>query len=392
MIRLQFSEFKQISNLMAITPSKLFIFSFLILFTFNYESTAQDLDKFKVVIDAGHGGEDTGINKLGLMEKDIALDIALYVEEFFSRRKDIEIIYTRTEDEFLELKERAEIANDANADLFVSVHGRSSSDREVHGVETFFEGKPKNNLDYEFAAQDNQVIFLEKNFDKTYNEYVSDYTIVYSVFKLKNKDDLEQSEFFAEKVQQNLTENLNRNDGGIKQAEFLLLNQVDMPAVLINVGYLTNVEESYYLTSATNQQELAGQIANAIIEYKEIVRNGKTNFEIDNSIPAPVQPPVVEAPKTVSPEKNSRPTYYVQVLASYKEVEITPNNFKGLDQITSIYEGDVYKYRYGKSNSYLDILEYLNKAKEKGYTDAYVVVYLNGKKITIEEALKLGGE
>ena len=390
MIRLQFLELKQISHSMAIQHSKLFVFSFLILFTFYYNSSAQDLSKFKVVVDAGHGGEDTGINSLGLKEKDIALNVALFIEEFLSRQNDIELIYTRSKDEFVGLKERTTFANDASADLFVSIHGRANSDREVHGVEIFFEGKAKNNQDQEFADTENDVIFLEKDYDKDYNEFVSGYDIVYSVFRPKDKNEVEQSEFFAKKVQQNLTENLNRNDRGLKQAKFLLLNGLNMPAVIINIGYLTNVEESYYLTSVTNQKQLAREIGNALIEYKNIVRNGKTDPKIEDNIPE--ETIVIEETKTEIKQSTSRPSYYVQVLASTNRIDITPDNFKGLDQITSIYEDDVFKYRYGKSNSYMKILDYLNEAKAHGYTDAYVVVYLNGQKITIKEALKLGGE
>jgi len=398
MIRSQILQLKHISGPMHFQLTKLFIFGFLVLFTFNYNTQAQNSDKFKVVIDAGHGGEDSGVNKMGVKEKDITLRVSLFIEEFLNKQSGIELIYTRTEDEFIGLKERAKLANDENVDLFVSIHCSSNEDSDVYGVETYFGGLHKSFEDHEIVQRENNVIFLEKNFDKTYRQILSEESIVYSAFKPWNKERSVESQLVANLIQKNLTENLNRNNLGVKEANFLVLNEINMPGVLVNIGHLSNVEESYYVSIVSHQKRLAEQISNAILEYKAMSTSGNSNFEVEETVQADVDavvvetPVVVEEPKKVEKPNAPRPVYYVQILAANKQVELTPENFRGLNEITSIEEDYVFKYRYGKSSSYLEILEYLDNARAQGYKDAYVVVYLDGKRISIEDALKLGGE
>jgi len=461
MIRLQFLELKQISNVMSFQHSKLFIFCFLTLFTINYYSHAQNSDKFKVVIDAGHGGEDEGINTLGLKEKVVVLNVSLFIEEFLSEYEDIELIYTRQEDEFLKLSERSKIANKANADLFISIHSNASMKDDVNGVETFIGGNQNGIETLEIVKRDNNVIFLEKKYEKTYKSFITDSTINYNAFKPKEGRIQEKSNLLANKVKQYLSEHLNRENRGVKQAKYLLLNNVNMPGIVISLGYLSNMDENFLLASVRLQREMAKEISDAIIEYKAEVKAGTFDLKTENSdqknttivnktekaekaeklvkVEKPKKSKTLKKSKkskktkktkkekkskktkkgssagtlkiaektdndvkTLNTEKIEKvdevkilqqqdapqPTYYIQVMTLSKEVELTPENFRGLDQITRIKEDFIYKYRYGKSNSYLEILDFLKHARAQGYNDAFVVAYLDGKPITIDEAFK----
>jgi N-acetylmuramoyl-L-alanine amidase len=342
MIRLQFLELKQISNLMSFQPSKLFFFCFLILFTINYNSHAQNSKIIKVVIDAGHGGKDSGAVGYGIYEKDVALEVTLLIAEMLETQKDIEAIYTRKKDVFIGLRERANIANDAKADLFISIHCNSVANSSPYGAETFVLGLHRNEDNLKIAMRENQVIELEENYEEKYDGFDPTSPESYIGFSLLQEQYLDQSILLADKIQKNFVGKLKRKDRGVKQAGFLVLRETYMPSVLVELGFLSNKNENTFLKSSNNQKKLAQQIFNAILEYKESLERNQSSLAVVEE--------TIEKNKTL--DDSYKATFYVQFAAGRKKLKLDPRNFKGLDNVSRVKESGLFKYRYGKSNSH----------------------------------------
>lgn len=232
-------------------------------------------DPFIVVLDAGHGGHDPGNLGNGYMEKNIALNIVLNVGRRLSANPEIKVIYTRKDDSFVDLFVRGEIANKANADLFVSVHCDSHTS-DAHGAGTFVLGLHANKQNFEIAKKENSVIYLEDNYESRYAAY--DINSPESVIGLTimQEEFLDQSIMLAKMMQDNFSNHLSRNDRKVKQAGFIVLHQTFMPSVLIETGFLTNKSEGVYLNSKKGQEEMGKAIADAIVNYKN---NTRINLE-----------------------------------------------------------------------------------------------------------------
>jgi N-acetylmuramoyl-L-alanine amidase len=246
----------------------LFLAFSLVLFSFTpfYTQTAT-VEPFVVVLDAGHGGHDPGNLGNGYLEKNIALNIVLKVGELLGSNKDIKVLYTRKDDTFIDLFVRGEIANKANADLFVSVHCDSHTS-DAHGAGTFVLGLHANKQNFEIAKKENSVIYLEDNYETRYADY--DINAPESVIGLTimQEEFLDQSIALAKMIQDNFSGKLKRNDRKVKQAGFIVLHQTFMPSVLVETGFLTNKNEGAYLNSNKGQLEMGTAIANAILKYK----------------------------------------------------------------------------------------------------------------------------
>ena len=328
-----------------------------------------DFKKFVVVIDAGHGGKDPGKpSKTGIKEKDVALKIALLIGEELGKNKEIEVLYTRKTDVFVELDRRGEIANKAKADLFISIHCNAHTS-QASGAETYVLGLHRNNTNFEVAKAENEVIFLEDNYEEKYAQYNLNSPESLIGLTLMQEEFLDQSIQLASLVQDNFREKLNRKDRSVKQAGFVVLHQTVMPSVLIETGFITNNEEGKYLNSSTGQKEIAHAIATAIEEYRENV-SANDFLGITKVVPA------VEVKDIVSDSE----VYMVQIAASSKSVEPKSYNFKGLGEITRAKEGKLYKYYYGDTSNYSEIQRKLSEAKAKGYKSAYIVSFKNGVK------------
>jgi N-acetylmuramoyl-L-alanine amidase len=230
---------------------------------------------FVVVLDAGHGGHDPGNLGNGYLEKNIALSIVLEVGKWLEKQHDIQVIYTRKDDSFVDLFLRGQIANDADADLFVSVHCDSHSS-DAHGAGTFVLGLHANEQNFEIAKKENSVIYLEDNYETRYAEY--DINSPESVIGLTimQEEFLDQSIMLAKLMQDEFSGRLKRNDRKVKQAGFIVLHQTFMPSVLIETGFLTNKNEGSYLNSSKGQVEMGKAIADAIVAYKQNVRSTTT--------------------------------------------------------------------------------------------------------------------
>lgn len=382
-------------------------------------------DPFVVVLDAGHGGHDPGNLGNGYLEKNIALNIVLKVGEILSTNKDIKVIYTRKDDTFIDLFVRGEIANKANADLFVSVHC-DSHNSDAHGAGTFVLGLHANKQNFEIAKKENSVIYLEDNYETRYADY--DINSPESVIGLTimQEEFLDQSIALAKNIQDNMSGRLKRTDRKVKQAGFIVLHQTFMPSVLVETGFLTNKDEGAYLNSQKGQSEMGTAIADAILKYKkdaqgvgQIVQSTpskepeKTVKDADKEVVSMTVPAeesssmkeqekatelvekkenssivVQKAPEVEGKQDENTIVYKVQLMASSKDLELVAENFKGLPQITKEPYNNLFRYMYGSTQSYREAKMLQSKAARTGYSSAYIVAYRKGERISIPKEVE----
>ncbi|WP_242132282.1 N-acetylmuramoyl-L-alanine amidase [Aestuariivivens marinum] len=341
-----------------------------------YVAAQHNTEKFVVVLDAGHGGHDPGNLGNGFREKDIALRTALKVGEQLEKNPNIKVVYTRNKDVFIGLKERGAIANKARADLFVSIHCNSHGS-SAHGTETFVLGLKSNKTNFDVVKKENSVIFLEDDYEKKYAGFDPNSPESVMSILLSQEEYLDQSILLAGLIEKNFSGNLKRKSRGVKQAAFVVLHQTVMPSVLVELGFLTYKSEGTYLNSKKGQLDMSQAIVTAILEYKNSIDANIDYYGGNNSIT-----------NTVDKEISSDIVYKVQIAASSNAIDTKPYNFKGLDNITMLKEEKLYKYFYGQTSSYEDAKALVEQANRSGYPSSFVVPFKDGKKITLDEALK----
>ena len=424
---------------------------------------------FTVVLDAGHGGHDPGNLGNGFLEKNIALNIVLEAGKALEKTQNVNVVYTRDDDTFVDLYKRGEIANKAKADLFVSVHCDSHSS-DAHGAGTFVLGLHANKQNFEVAKKENSVIYLEDNYETRYADYNINSPESVIGLTIMQEEFLDQSILLGKLMQDRFTGNLKRKDRKVKQAGFIVLHQTFMPSVLIETGFLTNRNEGRYLNSPKGQQEMGGAIAAAILEYRNAIRSNSTSLvaDIPGNTPeeqektealAKKEPqptvqeaaaakeikdssvavdPVTEQKGDKTPDtpaettadkekelKNAEGTvakkeptgdtaiqkkeetpvktgdkdalesgeesgivFKVQLMAVTKEIPLTPANFKGLNTLSSEPYKNMYRILYGNTFSYDQAKLLQAGARQKGYSQAYIVAYRDGERIPVEKALQ----
>lgn len=392
-----------------------------------------------MVLDAGHGGHDPGNLGNGYLEKNIALNIVLKVGSILEKNPNVKVIYTRKDDTFIDLYKRGEIANKADADLFVSVHCDSHSS-DAHGAGTFVLGLHANKQNFEIAKKENSVIYLEDNYESRYAAYDINSPESIIGLTIMQEEFLDQSISLAKMMQDNFTGELNRNDRKVKQAGFIVLHQTFMPSVLVETGFLTNKEEGAYLNSGKGQTEMAEAIAKAILKYKTdmIADIGLPPTEVvevaEQSVPktTPVQGvpekkedlPVRTEPKETPKKEPKEPlpaeqkitvpdakaavaekeaaapstaplpdtknniVFKVQLMASSKDMSLTSGDFKGLNQLSKEPFNNLYRYMYGNANTYGEAKMLKSNADLKGFAASYIVAYKEGVRIPLQDALK----
>lgn len=243
--------------------------------------------KFKVVLDAGHGGNDFGATYHGLAEKTIALSVTKKVGALLSKNPNIEVIYTRDTDVFVELNKRAEIANNNKASIFVSIHCNANKNTSAEGYETYVMGMHRNASNLEVAKAENDVVTMEKDYKLKYNDYDPKSPESAIGISLMQEEYMANSISLASRVQDGMVTNFARKDRRVKQAGFLVLRQIYMPRILIEMGFISNLREGNYMNSETGQEEISQGIANAIISYKnEYYGSGSNESAIEKYIPA----------------------------------------------------------------------------------------------------------
>lgn len=261
----------------------------------------------KVVIDAGHGGKDPGTIGKKAQEKNIALQIALKLsEDIRNQCKGVTVILTRTTDEFIELHERAEIANRCKADLFISIHCNSNPKHTFHGAETYVMGLHRTEANLDVAKKENAAILMEPNYSSIYNGFDPNSDESYITFTLFQNAYLDQSTRFASFVQDEMKDRVGMDDRGVRQAGFLVLYKTTMPSVLVETGFLSNPEEEKFLMSEKGQQYIASAICRAFCKFKgKQGGNGKELASLGNkkSNPLLLDKPTTSIKKDSSPEK-----------------------------------------------------------------------------------------
>lgn len=360
---------------------KFFVFTFLFIslpFRLLASEMPPALTPFVVVLDAGHGGKDPGNMGNGYKEKDIALSIVLKIGKELEKYKNIKVIYTRKTDVFVELFERGRIANEAHADLFVSVHCNSHKS-QASGTETFVLGLNRNETNFEVAKKENSVIYLEENYEVKYAGYDPNSPESFIGLTIMQEEYLDQSILLADLVQKEFTNELHRKDRGVKQMGLIVLHQTYMPSILVETGFLTNDQEGAYLNSNRGQDQMAQAISEAIIDYSQTI-----NLNILEDIAA--EHPASSSGSNAQIYKNV--TFRVQLAAGSKKLETAPYNFKGLREVEREKEGKYYKYYYGETSDYLKIQELHREAVRKGYPTSYIVAFKDEEKISLDEALK----
>lgn len=357
----------------------LFVLIFSLIAILPVTSLQAQNNSFIVVLDAGHGGKDPGNRGNGYFEKDISLNIVLAVGKELEKNKDIQVIYTRKTDIFLELHERAAIANKADADLFVSVHCNAHTSN-AHGTETFILGLNKNSQNLEIAKKENQVIFLEENYKETYGDFDPNAPESLIGLIIMQEEYLEQSIAIASLVQDNFTKQLKRNNRSVKQGPFWVLHNTYMPSVLIETGFLTNKNEGAYLNSKKGQADMAASISKAINDYYNSIN---ATYSGISERPITTQ----NTPLTNEAEVYEDVLFKVQIAASKQKLDIKPQNFKGLSMISREQEAGLYKYYYGSTSDYTQVKTLQQEAKQKGYTTAFIVAFQNGKKANIADII-----
>lgn len=341
--------------------------------------------KFKLILDAGHGGKDPGAQKNGCVEKEIALDVILQIGQILEKYPDFDIKYTRKTDVFIPLKDRAKIANDFEANLFVSVHCNSSTSPNPYGSMTLVMGLSRSNLNFEIAKTENAVIFQEDDYKKNYQGFDPNNPSTQIGLKILQEETLLQSISFASEVQNQFKNTLERKDLGMHQQPLWVLDATVMPGVLIELGFLSNLKESKYINSKEGRQNYAQVIALAILKYKnQLMETNTPLFE-----PKILTPVLIEEPKqevvTIKDDPNYTTTtnaskevvtekkYKVQISFSSKKLDLNPSNFNGLNNVVLVEQNNGYKYYYGAGSTHEECKKKLAEAKAKGYKSAFIV-------------------
>ena len=395
------------------------------LFLSSFKAIAQTSEvPFVVVLDAGHGGKDPGT--LGTKtrpesEKDIVLDVALMTGSILNdRNKNIRVLYSRATDNFIELQERADFANANKADLFVSIHCNSAASKKIHGTNTYVLGLHKDPEASEVAKRENSVIVLEDNYNTKYKGFNPNSTEDIIAMTLQQSEHLENSIVLSDIIQRKINKKTNRKNRGVRQAGFWVLHQTAMPSVLVELGFLTNSVEEKYLHSEKGKKQMAESLADAIIEYVNIMMPAK--LAVSNILsnrqngiiyeaakeddflnatnegkPKPIRkkvnlpPPPKNTPSKTSAKQNSPTaqtlvaakgtTYRIQLFALSRQLSKNDAHFKDLNPISFVFQKRLFKYFYGDFKSETEARLALQKIKRKGFKNAFLVRFEDGKKV-----------
>lgn len=368
---------------------------FLILFAFVSFLTYGQSSVFRVALDAGHGAHDFGANYSGRVEKNINLALVLKVGKILEKNPKIDVIYTRKTDVFIGLEERANIANRADATIFVSIHCNANKNTAAFGTETYVMGMSKVASNLEAAKKENSVITLEKDYKEKYEGFDPNSPETMLGMTLMQEEYLEYSISLASKIEDRFADlGKEIRHGGVKQAPFMVLHKAYMPRVLVETGFISNPTEGNLLNSEEGQNDIAQAIADAIVSYKREYFNADTSDDIrERTIKKIIEKPakdtssVIEK-KPVVNKDSSVSIFKVQLSASVKKVELISSNFKGLKNITMASDGKYYKYMYGEVSNYEEAKKLLQEAKSKGYDSAYLIAFKNGEMISVQDAIK----
>ena len=349
--------------------------------------------QFTVVIDPGHGGVDPGALGRRSKEKDINMSVSkLLASMIDDKYPEVKVIFTRTTDVKIPLVQRADIANKANADLFISIHSNASKSSTANGCETFTLGAGSSVEAKAAAMYENEVILSEDNFEEIYKGFDPRSSESYIIFELIRSHDMQLSADIAQFVQNGMVKESKLANRGVSSAGFLVLHRTVMPSILVELGFITNSKDENLISSKEGQKKLAKGIFDGFAKYYEIY--GEKHKKNNEEMPVKVQeekPKVVDnkpqQTKTSPTIAKDKPVFKVQIFASANAINPKDKRFQG-EKAQYYKENGMYKYTIGESNNYNDILE-IKKDVSKKFKEAFIVAFLNGKKINTQEAIKI---
>lgn len=362
---------------------------------------------FVVVIDAGHGGHDPGaVGKL-TKEKIINLNVAIKLGRLIENNcPDVKVIYTRKTDVFIPLQRRAEIANNAKADLFISIHTNAlAKNKTTKGASTWTLGLAKSDANLEVAKRENGVILYEDDYQTRYAGFDPNSSESYIIFELMQDTHMAQSVHLATLVQQEMKGSCHRVDHGVHQAGFLVLKETAMPSILVELGFISTPEEERYLHSAEGTTTLAGGLYRAFLAYKneQQARDKQAgvagqaggqgaNQGSDRGAQGAGNPtPAGSNPAATNPAGNSsasqQPVFKVQILTSTRPLKTNDPKLKGLTDIDCYQEDGLYKYTTAASTDYNQVLQARRRIAQK-FSDAFIVAFQGGQKVNVNQAIQ----
>ena len=384
---------------------------------------------FTLVIDAGHGGHDAGARGAISMEKNINLSVALqfgrYVEKYMP---EVRVIYTRKTDKFVSLIERANIANRANADLFISVHTNAlPAGKIARGFETYTLGmhRAKDNLDV--AMRENSVISMEKDYKQTYQGFDPKSSESYIIFEFIQGKNMERSVELARMIQRKVCDNANRPDKGVHQAGFLVLRETSMPSCLIELGFITTPDEERILNNTDRVNDIAKSIYDGFAQYRnkydkrvtvpyrplqsgdvEELKEQESQHQVEPQRKNEAQKKVGTLKKTKAlkrtepqkkaevqkrvvaqkkPEPKYAPVFKLQIFVSDRILRKGDAHFKGETDYESFREGNLVKYTMGASSNYNEVYR-LRKSLQEKFPEAFIIAFKNGQKYDVNQAIR----
>ena len=352
--------------------------------------------KFTVVLDAGHGGNDPGAVGKRSREKDINLNVALKLGKLIKNNcPDTRVIYTRDKDFFVPLHKRADIANNAKADLFISIHTNSVASRssQVYGTETYTLGLHRTKDNLEVAKKENSVILIEDDYKQRYAGFNPRSSESYIIFEFMQDKNMVQSVNFAKMIQHSFKQS-NRRDKGVHQAGFLVLRATSMPSVLIELGYITNSSEEAFLSSSRGSAIMAESIYKAFIEYKNSTTIGsKETIRLDGSASISDQEKKGNVSKETKDELQNdagqdKIIFKIQIFTANKMLPKNSREFKGLRPVDFFKENGMIKYTFGNDSDYNEILRLKRNVVNSKFKDAFIIAFKDGKKMNINQAIR----
>ncbi len=352
--------------------------------------------RFTLVIDPGHGGHDAGALGAISKEKNINLAVALRFGKYVEQNlPEVRVIYTRTKDVFIPLNERANIANRANADLFISVHTNAlPAGKIARGFETYTLGmhRAKDNLDV--AMRENSVISMEKDYQQRYQGFDPRSSESYIIFEFIQGKNMERSVDLARMIQRGVCDGANRPDKGVHQAGFLVLRETSMPGCLIELGFITTPDEERLLNNDSRVDDIARGIYEAFAKYKNkydrsvsVPYRAKDSEDVNLPKIVPDQEPAPKTRVVTKAEVADAPVFKLQIFVGSRNLRKGDAHFKGETDYDSFQEGNLVKYTLGASTNYNEIYR-LRKEKLDKFPEAFIIAFKNGQKYDVNQAIR----
>ena len=328
-----------------------------------------------VVIDPGHGGKDPGAIGKKSKEKDITLKVAKMTGDYIKQYcPDVNVVYTRTSDVFVSLLRRAQIANQNNADIFISIHCNANASTSPYGVETFVMGEHRNAANLEVAKLENASILYEENAEENYGDFDPNSPEAHIMLSFFQSEFRKASLELAEHIQNQLVNRVGRKDRGVQQAGFYVLYKTAMPSVLVEIGFISNPAEENFLVSKDGQTYIASALFRAFRDYKK-------TYEKDSATEGPVYEEQPSSDVTSAASDTDKVVYKVQIESRTRKLDNPNQHYKDLNNVDYYEHNGQYKYTAGYFYSKKEADNYCKIVKGKGYNGAFVISFKNGKRM-----------